>query len=73
MTMPRVHQGPMARACARQLNYQVKSFLVVHTNPSQNWMLFNSGNECLILGTWDMKRGEAAKTTKNISKLYVWR
>jgi len=47
--MPNVQQRPMTRARARQLNYQVKSFLAVHTNPSQNWMLLNYGDECLIL------------------------
>jgi hypothetical protein len=47
-TMPSAQQGPMTRARARQLNYQVKSFLAVHTNPSQNWMLLNYGDECII-------------------------
>jgi hypothetical protein len=48
-TMTSAQQGPMTRARARQLNYQVKSFLAVHTNPSQNWMLLNYGDECIIL------------------------
>jgi hypothetical protein len=48
-TMPSAQQGPMTRARAQQLNYQVKSFLAVHTNPSQNWMLLNYGDECIIL------------------------
>ena len=39
----------MIRARARQLNYQVKSFLAVHTNSSQNWMLLNHGDDYLIL------------------------
>jgi hypothetical protein len=39
----------MTRARARQLNYQVKSFLAVHTNSSHNWMLLNHGDDCLIL------------------------
>jgi hypothetical protein len=48
-TMPTAQQGPIAQACAQQLNYQVKSFLIAHTNPSQNEMLLNYGDECLIL------------------------
>ena len=48
-TTPAAQQGPMTRARARQLNYQVKSFLAVHTNSSQNWMLLNHGDDCLIL------------------------
>jgi hypothetical protein len=48
-TTPTAQQGPMTRARARQLNYQVKSFLVVDTNSSQNWMLLNHGDDCLIL------------------------
>ena len=47
-TTPVAQQGPMTRARARQLNYQVKSFLAVHTNSSQNWMLLNHGDDCLI-------------------------
>jgi hypothetical protein len=46
--MPTAHHEPMTRARARQLNYQVKSFLAVHTNLSQNGMLLNYGDECLI-------------------------
>jgi hypothetical protein len=42
----------MTRAHARQLNYQVKSFLVVHTNPSQNWMLLNYGAEQSLVGSY---------------------
>ena len=48
-TTPAAQQGPMTRARAQQLNYQVKSFLAVHTNSSQNWMLLNHGVDCLIL------------------------
>jgi hypothetical protein len=33
-TSPTAQQGPMTSAQARQLNYQVKSFLVVHTKSS---------------------------------------
>jgi hypothetical protein len=33
-TVPSIQQGPMTGARPRQLNYQVKSFLDVHTNPS---------------------------------------
>jgi hypothetical protein len=40
--------SPMTRARAQQLNYQLKSFLAVHTNLSQNWMLLNHGDDCLI-------------------------
>ena len=52
-TTPAAQQGPMTRARARQLNYQVKSFLAVHTNSSQNWMLLNHGDDCLILRNVD--------------------
>jgi hypothetical protein len=48
-TTPAAQQGPMTRARMRPLNYQVKSFLAVHTNSSQNWMLLNHGYDCLIL------------------------
>ena len=48
-TTPTAQQGLMTRARARQLNYQVKSFLAVHTNSSPNWMLLNHGDDCLIL------------------------
>ena len=44
-TTPAAQQGPMTRARARQINYQVKSFLAVHTNSSQNWMLLNHGDD----------------------------
>jgi hypothetical protein len=48
-TTPATQHGPMIRARTRQLNYQVMSFLDVHTNSSQNWTLLNHGYDCLIL------------------------
>jgi hypothetical protein len=47
-TTPAAQQGPMIRARAQQLNYQVKSFLAVHTNSSHIWMLLNHGDDCLV-------------------------
>jgi hypothetical protein len=35
-TMSTAQQRPITRVRARQLNYQVKLFLAIHTNPSQN-------------------------------------
>ena len=57
-TTPAAQQGPMTRARARQLNYQVKSFLAIHTNSSQNWMLLNHGDDCLIL--WNVSQDPIA-------------
>ena len=42
-------QGPMIRTRARELNYQVKSFLAIHTSSSPNWVLLNYCDDCLIL------------------------
>ena len=42
-------QGPITRARARQLNYQVNSFLGIHTNILQDEMLFNPSVYVLLL------------------------
>src|SRR6185312_11657624 len=47
--MPTTQQGPMTRARARELNYQVNSFLVVHKPSSMNGVLLNSCDDFLIL------------------------
>ena len=46
-------QRPMTRTRARELNYQVNSFLTVQTNPSPNWTLLNPCDICSCLGTWE--------------------
>ena len=47
--MPTLQQGPMTRARARELNYQVNSFLAVHKPSSMNGVLLNSCDAFLIL------------------------
>lgn len=47
--MPTTQQGPMTRARARELNYQVNSFLAVHKPSSMNGVLLNSCDAFLIL------------------------
>jgi hypothetical protein len=47
--MPTTQQGPMTRARARELNYQVNSFLVFHKPSSMNGVLLNSCDAFLIL------------------------
>jgi hypothetical protein len=47
--MPTMQQGPMIRARARELNYQVNSFLAVHKPSSMNGILLNSCDTFLIL------------------------
>ena len=42
-------QGPMTRARAHQLNYQVKSFLANNSTSPQYWMLLKSCDDYLIL------------------------
>src|SRR6266542_237623 len=42
-------QGPITRARARQLNYQVNSFLRIHTNILKDGMLFNPSIYLLLL------------------------
>ena len=44
-----VIQGPLTRARARELNYQVNSFLAVHTNVSKDWMLLTYCDDFIIL------------------------
>ena len=48
-TTPIAQQGPMTRARARELNYQVKSFLANHTSSSQNWVLLNGCCDLLVV------------------------
>ena len=47
--MPTTQQGPMTRARARELNYQVNSFLAIHKSSSQNWMLLNHCDDFIII------------------------
>jgi hypothetical protein len=47
--MPTTQQGPMTRARARELNYQVNLFLAVHKPSSMNGVLLNSCDAFLIL------------------------
>ena len=47
--MPTTQQGPMIRARARELNYQINSFLAVHKPSSMNGVLLNSCDAFLIL------------------------
>jgi hypothetical protein len=54
--MPTTQQGPMTRARARELNYQVNSFLAVHKPSSMNGVLLNSYDAFLFLGTWDINQ-----------------
>ena len=44
-----MQQGPMTRARARELNYQVNSFLAIHKPSSQNWMLLNDCDDFIII------------------------
>src|SRR6185312_6727349 len=46
--MPTTQQGPITRARARELNYQVNSFLAVHKPSSMNGVLLNSCDAFLI-------------------------
>ena len=48
-TTPATQQGPLTRARARQLKYQVKSFLAVQTSSSMNGVLLNSCDDFLML------------------------
>ncbi|XP_012702858.1 uncharacterized protein LOC105914754 [Setaria italica] len=48
-TTPTMQQGPMTRARARELNYQVNSFLTVHKPSSQNWMLLSHCDDFIII------------------------
>jgi len=48
-TTPATQQGPLTRARARQLNYQVKSFLAVQTSSSMNGVLLNPCDDFLML------------------------
>jgi hypothetical protein len=47
--MPTTQQGPMKRARARELNYQVNSFRAIHKPSSMNGALRNSCDAFLIL------------------------
>ena len=47
--MPTTQQGPMTRARARELNYQVNLFLAVHKPSSQNWMLLNYCDDFIVI------------------------
>jgi hypothetical protein len=47
-TTPCAQQGPLTRARARQLNYQVKSFLAVQTSPYVNGVLLNKCDDFLM-------------------------
>jgi hypothetical protein len=46
--IPTTQQGPMTRARARELNYQVNSFLAVHKASSMNGVLLNSCDTFII-------------------------
>ena len=48
-TIPIAQQGPMTRAKARELNYQVKSFLAVQTISSPDGVLLNHCDDFLML------------------------
>ena len=48
-TMPTTQQGPMTRARAQELNYQVNSFLPVPKPSSQNWMLLNHCDDFIVI------------------------
>jgi hypothetical protein len=48
-TTPTAQQGPMTRARARQLNYQVKSFLALKMSSSLNGVLLKSCDDFLML------------------------
>jgi len=48
-TIPIAQQGPMTRAKARELNYQVKSFLAVQTISSPDGVLLNPCDDFLML------------------------
>jgi len=63
-TMPSAQQGPLTRARARQLNYQVKSLLTVETSYPLNGVLLNPCDDFLMLKTWDMNQigGRATMT-----------
>lgn len=52
-------QGPITRARARQLNYQVNSFLGLSVSLKNSMMLHN-GDDLLVLRNlgWDSKEGE---------------
>jgi hypothetical protein len=47
--MPIAQQGPMTRAQARRINYQVKSFLAVQTSSSPNGVLLKPCDDFLML------------------------
>jgi hypothetical protein len=48
-TTPTTQQGPITRARARQLNYQVKSFLAVQTSYSPNGVLLKPCDDFLMI------------------------
>ena len=48
-TIPIAQQGPMTRAKARELNYQVKSFLAVQIISSLDGVLLNPCDDFLML------------------------
>ena len=45
---PNSLEGPMTRARARHLNYEVRSFLMLHTNIHENGMLLKSSDVLLL-------------------------
>jgi len=45
---PNSLEGPMTRARARHLNYEVRSFLMLHTNIHENGMLLKSYDVLLL-------------------------
>src|SRR6266496_159900 len=47
-----IHTGPITRARARQLNYQVLSFLSDNTNVHENMMLPNLDTFVLLTNEW---------------------
>jgi len=44
-----ITQGPITRARARQLNYQVNAFLGLHTNIQKDGILLNACNDIILL------------------------
>jgi len=59
-SIPTTQQGPMTRTRARELNYQVNSFLAIHKPSSQNWMLLNYCDHFIIIRN---DREEANRST----------
>ena len=70
-TMPTTQQGPMTRARARELNYQVNSFLAVHKPSSMNGVLLNSCDVFLMLRNFGHEPGPDWRESKDDKKASV--